>query len=75
MYDDRLILDYITPIEEDREHTLKVAKSAPWALSINEWREMMGLERLPGDTGEEHVFGGNEIPVRRPSDRRNRFDM
>ena len=73
LYDDRLILDYATPIEEDREHNLKVAQAAPWALSVNEWREMMDLEPLPGDMGEEYVFSGTEISVRRHRDRRNRF--
>ena len=73
MYDDRLILHYASPIEEDREHALKVAKAAPWALSINEWREMMDLEPLPGESGSEYVFTGSEVPVRRPADRRNRF--
>ena len=34
----------------------------------------MGLERLPGDTGEEYVYGRDQTPVRRPADRRNRFD-
>jgi len=73
LYDDRLILDYISPIEEDREHALKVAQAAPWALSVNEWREMMNLERLPGDEGEEYMFSGNEVSMRRHRDRRNRF--
>ena len=41
-YDDRLIVDYVTPVMEDKEFELKVAMAAPWAMNANEWRSIMG---------------------------------
>ena len=46
-YDDRLIVDYVTPIMEDKEFALKVATAAPWAMDGNEWRAVMGLSEKP----------------------------
>lgn len=54
-YDDRLILDYDSPIEKDKEHILNVAKAAPWAFSGDEWRGMAEYESLEEDEGK--VFG------------------
>ena len=45
-YDDRLIVDYVTPVMEDKEFELKVAQSAPWAMNANEWRAIMGRGEL-----------------------------
>ncbi len=50
-YDDRLILDFDSPVTEDREHTLKVARVAPWVLDANGWLEMMGKEPMSGPDG------------------------
>lgn len=50
-YDDRLIVDYVTPVMEDKEFALKVATAAPWAMDGNEWRAVMGL-------GEKDEFEG-----------------
>lgn len=41
-YDDRLIIDYVTPVMEDRDFALKAAQFAPWAMDGNEWRALMG---------------------------------
>ncbi len=57
------------------EHNLKVAQAAPWSLTVDEWRAMMDLPPLPNGEGEEFVFSQNQVPERRPRDRRNnRFD-
>lgn len=59
-FDERLILDYESPVQEDKEHKLKVAKAAPWAFSINEWREMAGLPELSEETdGDNFMVPGN----------------
>lgn len=50
-FDDRLIVDYESPIIEDKEHQLKVMEAMPGAFTINEWREEASLESL-GDDGE-----------------------
>jgi len=46
-YDDRLIVDYVTPVMEDKEFSLKVATAAPWAMDGNEWRSILGLSEKP----------------------------
>lgn len=46
-FDERLILDYVSPIPEDREYKLNVARAAPWSVTVNEWREMQELEPVP----------------------------
>jgi HK97 family phage portal protein len=53
-YDDRLIVDYVAPIIEDKDFRLQVAKTAPWTLRADEWRELMGRQPLPGGMGEVH---------------------
>jgi len=41
-FDERLILDYDSPIDDDKEFQLKVATIAPWMLTQDEWRRMGG---------------------------------
>lgn len=48
LFDDRKVLEYVSPVPEDKEHTLAVAQSAPYALTINEWRDMAGLPPVDG---------------------------
>jgi phage portal protein BeeE len=55
-WDDRLILDYVDPVEEDRERNLAAAKVAPYALSIDEWRELQGKAPLPGGQGKVYMI-------------------
>ena len=38
-FDDRLILDYVSPVQEDREYELKVMQAKPAAFTVDEWRE------------------------------------
>lgn len=45
-FDERLILDYISPVTRDRELELDAAKAAPWAPTVDEWRDMQGLDAL-----------------------------
>ena len=51
-YDERIILDYDSPVAQDKEHILKVATISPWSLYIDEWREMMGKLSLPDGKGQ-----------------------
>ena len=73
-YDPALVLDFQSPVEKDREHALAVAKAMPAALTLDEWRAMMDLPPLPDGQGQEYVWQMGQTPVRRPADRRNRFD-
>lgn len=55
-YDERLIVDYASPIEEDAERHLQAATAAPWALLVDEWRELSGLAPLDGGRGRVHMI-------------------
>ena len=66
-FDERLILDYVSPVAEDRERFLKVATEAAWSLTTNEWRAMSGHGPLEDEqAGELHMVpAGNSLqPIR-----------
>lgn len=50
-FDDRLILDFESPVPEDKEFSLKVATALPGAFSLNEWRAFAGHEPIPEFAG------------------------
>lgn len=56
MFDERLILDYVSPVVRDHELELQAAQAAPWAPNVDEWRARMGLEPLPDGKGQVHVI-------------------
>ena len=61
-YDDRLIIDYVSPVTEDRDFYVKVATAAPWTLDGNEWRALMG--QAPKDELEDvHMLPAGGTPV------------
>ena len=53
-YDDRLILDYVSPVEKDREFALEAHKATPWAWTVDEHRAL--VEDPPLDDGAGEVF-------------------
>ena len=55
-YDERLILDYVSPVKEDRQHQLETMKAATWAPTVDEWRRLQGLEPLGGEAGGAHAM-------------------
>lgn len=65
-FDDRLILDYESPVAEDKEYNLKAAQAAPWALTIDEWRAIHGMEPLPDGRGQVFMLPFNLYPSRDP---------
>lgn len=66
-YDDRLILDFVSPVKEDQDRLLESAKAAPWAMTVNEWRNLQGQEPLIGTDGNVHMMPLNLVPVPTPS--------
>jgi phage portal protein BeeE len=62
-YDERLILDYVSPVEADRAMQLQAARTAPWALTVDEWREMMGQPKLDNGTGQVYMVPVNVTPT------------
>lgn len=57
-FDDRLILDYVSPVQEDREYELKVMTAKPAAFTVDEWREQAGKK----PEADEKIGGGRFIP-------------
>jgi HK97 family phage portal protein len=55
-YDERLIIDYVSPVQKDEEMALKAAQAAPWSRNVDEWRELQDLPRLEDEKGAVHVF-------------------
>ncbi len=54
-FDERLILEFDSPVPDDREFELGVIKVAPWAFQADEIRERAGQEPLPDDDGKVHA--------------------
>ena len=45
-YDERLIVDYVSPVREDIEAQAEALKATPWAATVNEHRQRAGLPPL-----------------------------
>jgi len=62
-YDDRLIVDYDSPVQEDKRHELDAAKANTSVLTIDEWRELAGYDPLSDDRGDVHLMPANLLEV------------
>lgn len=63
-YDDRLILEYPSPVQDDQAQQLDAAKSAPWALTVDEWRKLQGHKPLYDEAaGALHMVPFNVTPT------------
>lgn len=51
-FDERLILDYIDPVDADPDLQLEAGRIAPWALTIDEWRARQGEAALEEERGQ-----------------------
>lgn len=51
-YDERLMLGYVSPLPEDREHKLNVMKAAPQAFLLDQWQAAAGEPPLPNGAGQ-----------------------
>lgn len=51
LYDDRIVVEYVSPIAEDREFTLKVAQAAPWSRTVRQWQELGGITEQDDEDG------------------------
>jgi hypothetical protein len=65
-YDDRLVIDYVSPIQEDREFMLEAGRAAPWAMTVDEWRVLQGQEPLPDGKGDSHLIPNNLVSAGTP---------
>lgn len=55
LYDENLIVEYVSPIEEDHDRKLKAMEAAPWVPDSEEWREVMGLDPAEDEKGRLHA--------------------
>lgn len=67
-FDDRLVIDYVSPVTTDQELALNAAKVAPWALTQDEWRRKAGEEPIGDDGGDVRMVPQNLVPVTSLSD-------
>lgn len=51
-WDERLIIDYVSPVQEDREHAREVFMVAPWAFTKDEFRSLAGRPPVTDGTGD-----------------------
>lgn len=63
LFDERLILDYVSPDVQDEELRLQAATAAPWALSVDEWRGLSKHPPLEDDAGKVHMMPGTVTPT------------
>ncbi len=53
-------IDYENPVGEDEDYILEVGKTSPWSRTLNEWRELQGLE--PIENGDYFLMPMNLLP-------------
>jgi HK97 family phage portal protein len=59
-YDERLIIDFESPVQDDKDYQLDVLKAAPQVASVDEWRHLAGLRPMDDDAGRVH-FAPNSL--------------
>lgn len=59
-YDPRLIIDYDSPVQEDREFMLNAYKAKPATVTVDEWRQLQGLPPLGPPEGDMRFQPINE---------------
>ena len=64
-FDENIILDYVSPVPEDRELQLSFMTAQPYAATRGEWRAMQGLEDR-GAVDNVHMMPLN-IMMQRPA--------
>ena len=63
MFDERIILNYVSPVIRDAELELEAAKANPGALEVDEWREMAGHRPLKNGRGKIHIGPAKWAPI------------
>lgn len=54
-FDDRIILDYENPVQEDKEHQLNAVKAAPYAFDVDEIRAIADHEPMNDGNGTRRM--------------------
>lgn len=61
-FDDRLVLDYVSPVQADKVHQLSVMNGTPYAFTLDEHRAVGGHPELPDGEGDVRLQPINLIP-------------
>lgn len=67
-YDDRLVLEYDSPVMADKEYELKAAQSAPWAIDVDAWRRRMGEPELENGKGKVFMVPFQLVATKTPGE-------
>lgn len=73
-FDERLIIEYDSPVSEDAAFHLEVMKAAPYSFIADEWRELAGKDPMPDGEGQYYAipsgvtFTTLPISILHPSD-------
>lgn len=62
-YDDRLVVDYDSPVQEDKAFRLQAMTAAPYTPLVDEWRDLQGLPALEDGSGQVHMVPFSLIPT------------
>ena len=54
LFSDKIVLEYESPVVQDKEHELEVLKANRGVATINEWRDKAGLPSL-GESGDRFL--------------------
>lgn len=76
LYDERLVFEFESPVEEDREFALKAAQAQPAAPTVDEWRELQRLSpHQDPASGKSHLVPFSTEPRAdlRPAEKLNVF--
>lgn len=65
-FDERLILDFVSTVPEDKEHQLAVMKAAPHNFMLDQWQVAAGNQPLPDGKGQVFMMPVGVIPVAAP---------
>jgi hypothetical protein len=60
-FDPRIVIEFVSTVPEDKDQKLAVMKAAPWAWTMNEWREFAGDEPVRGPEGESRLVPLNSF--------------
>jgi hypothetical protein len=54
-FDDRLVLDYVSPVEENLDYELDVMRAQPAAFTVDEWRQQAHKAPFNDAIGKGHI--------------------
>jgi hypothetical protein len=63
-YDPRAHLDYVSPIQEDKNFTLTAATAMPGSVKVKDWRRVAGLPPVSPEEGELYLVPAGMSAVR-----------